>query len=106
MTDPPAGPLVLTEAEALEVLAFLVSAARTQLDEAAEYAPLRLLAAARRLADPLAERGSAPVRALADAIAAVPATATPTSDREEYTAIVDALCVAVADCLLAVEDPV
>ena len=37
--------MVLTEDEALELLAFLVTAARTQLDEAAEYGPLRLLTA-------------------------------------------------------------
>ena len=41
--------LVLSEDEALELLAFLVTAARTQVDEAPEYAPLRLLTAAQRL---------------------------------------------------------
>jgi Family of unknown function (DUF6092) len=51
-------PLVLTEDEALELLAFLVTAARTQLDEAAEYGPLRLLSAASRLADAVAGRVS------------------------------------------------
>ena len=50
--------MVLTEDEALEMLAFLVTAARTQLDEAAEYGPLRLLMAAGRLADFMAERAS------------------------------------------------
>ena len=45
-----ASAMVLTEDEALELLAFLVTAARTQLDEAAEYGPLRLLTAAGRLA--------------------------------------------------------
>jgi Family of unknown function (DUF6092) len=39
-------PMVLTEDEALELLAFLVTAARTQLDEASEYGSLRLLTAA------------------------------------------------------------
>jgi hypothetical protein len=42
--------MVLTEDEALELLAFLIAAARTQLDEAAEYGPLRMLTAAGRLA--------------------------------------------------------
>ena len=41
--------MVLTEDEALELLAFLITAARTQLDEAAEYGPLRMLTAAGRL---------------------------------------------------------
>lgn len=41
-----AAPMVLTEDEALELVAFLVTAARTQLDEASEYGSLRLLTAA------------------------------------------------------------
>jgi len=57
-------PLVLAEDEALELLAFLVTAARTQIDEAAEYAPLRLLTAAGRLAGFIAERASPDTRAL------------------------------------------
>jgi len=98
-----ADPVVLTQAQAVEALAFLVTAARTQLDEAAEYAPMRLMTAARRLADPLGRVGSEPVRALAAAIAALPATATPTADRDAYVALIDGLCVAVADCLLALD---
>ncbi len=35
----------ISEAKALEVLAYLVTAARTQLDEAAEYGPLRMMTA-------------------------------------------------------------
>ena len=42
---------VLTEDEALELLAFLVTAARTQVNEPNEYAPLRLLTAARKVGD-------------------------------------------------------
>lgn len=57
-------PLVLAEDEALELLAFLVTAARTQIDEAAEYAPLRLLTAAGRLAGFIADRASPETRAL------------------------------------------
>jgi hypothetical protein len=92
--------LVLTEADATEVLAYLITAARTQLDEAAEYAPLRLMTAARKLADRLAPRASPPLRALIIAIDALPATATPRTDRDAYTTRLDELCVAVADCLL------
>ena len=40
------------------LLAYLVTAARTQVDEAAEYAPMRLLTAARRLGAAMAERAS------------------------------------------------
>jgi hypothetical protein len=50
--------LMLTEDEALELLAYLVIAARTQPDEAAECGPLRLLAAVTRLADMTAEHAS------------------------------------------------
>ena len=57
-------PMVLTEDEALELLAFLVTAARTQLDEASEYGSLRLLTAANRLADAVADRVSPATRAL------------------------------------------
>src|SRR3954471_9290713 len=47
---------VLDEDEALELLAYLVTAARTQVDEAAEYGPLRLLTAAVRLSERIAPR--------------------------------------------------
>jgi uncharacterized protein DUF6092 len=92
---------VLTEAAALDVLAYLISAARTQLDEAAEYAPLRLMTAARKLADHLAPRATAPVQALVSALDALPPTATPTADRAAYIARLDEVCVALAECLLA-----
>jgi hypothetical protein len=57
-----AGPLVLSEDEALEIIALLVTAARTQLDESAEYAPLRMLAAVGRLAGFIAERATPETR--------------------------------------------
>ena len=44
----------LSQESALEVLAFLVTAARTQTEEAAEYAPMRLLMGARALAQGMA----------------------------------------------------
>jgi hypothetical protein len=50
---------VLDEDEALELLAYLINAARTQVEEAAEYGPLRLLTAARRLAERIAPRSKA-----------------------------------------------
>ena len=100
MSSPAGDPLVLSEAAAVEVLAYLVTAARTQLDEAAEYAPLRLMTAAQRLADGIADRASAPVRDLIAAIGTLPPTAVP-ADRDAYVDRVDQVCVAVADCLLA-----
>ena len=83
----------------MEVLAYLVTAARTQLDEAAEYAPLRLLTAAQRLAGHLEPHASAAVRPLIAALESMPPTATP-RDRDAYTAKVDEICVVLADCLL------
>ena len=42
-----------------------------------------------------------PTRELIDALLAVPPTATPGADRDRYAAILDELCTALADCLLA-----
>ena len=100
MSSPAGDPLVLSETAAVEVLAYLVTAARTQLDEAAEYAPLRLMTAAQRLADGIAGRASAPVRELVAAVGTLPPTAVP-ADRDAYVDRVDQVAVAVADCLLA-----
>ena len=91
---------VLSEAGAVELLAYLITAARTQLDEAAEYAPLRLMTAARKLADAIESRASDPVQRLIAQLDEVPLTAVPRGDREAYTERIDAMCAAVADCLL------
>src|ERR1041384_1910166 len=58
-----AATMVLSEDEAVELVAFLVTAARTQVDEAAEYGSLRLLPAAGRLADSIVDRVSPETRA-------------------------------------------
>ncbi len=93
----------VSAAAAIEVLAYLVSAARTQLDEAAEYAPMRLLTAAQRLAAALPDGSSPPVRNLVAALDSIPPTATPTADRDAYVAMVDEICTVLADCLLALD---
>jgi hypothetical protein len=87
----------------LEVLAYLITAARTQMDEAAEYGPLRLLTAANMLADRLVPSPSQPVAELRRALSRLPPTAVPRQQRETYTALLDDLCVQLADCLLARE---
>jgi Family of unknown function (DUF6092) len=96
--NPPAH-LVLTEDEAVELLAYLVTAARTQLDEAAEYGPLRLLTAARRLGEMIAPRSSQPLRDLVTGplqdLGPVPLSED--DDRGEFAAQLDTTCVAVAD---------
>jgi hypothetical protein len=93
---------VLDEDDAMELLAYLITAARTQLDEAAEYGPMRLLTAAHRLAGMIDARASAETRALLEgAVARLPLLAVPRDDRDGYTAQVDGACRAVADHLAA-----
>ena len=96
-----ASAMVLTEDEALELLAFLVTAARTQLDEAAEYGPLRMLTAAGRLADFMAGRASSGTRALlAGPLKELPDAALRAVDPTKYATQLDAVCRAVADHLV------
>lgn len=52
--------LVLTEKDALDFFAFLISAARSQLDDPASYASMRLLDAAERLREYIRSRVSTP----------------------------------------------
>jgi hypothetical protein len=47
---------IMTEDEVLELLAFLLTAAHTQVDEQPEYAPLRLLPAAQLPGEAIIER--------------------------------------------------
>ena len=53
---------VLKEDEAVELLALLITSARTQMDEPAHYAPMRLLTATERLSGMMLERASAKSR--------------------------------------------
>lgn len=93
--------MVLTEDEALDLLAFLVTAARTQLDEAAEYGSLRLLTAAGRLADAVAGRVSPATRALVTGpLRQIPDLAVRTADPEGYAAALDGVCRAVGQHLV------
>jgi len=95
-------PCVLDEDDALELLAFLVTAARTQVDEAAEYGPMRLLTAAHRLGERIGARGSAvTAAAVTAALAQMPPLAVPGEGRDEYVARLDELCRAVAAHLVA-----
>ena len=92
---------VLTEAEAIELLALLIASARIQLEEPAHYGPLRLLTATQRLSAMMLERSSDKSRAfLQDAIQRIPAMHMAMSDVESYAASLDELNRAVAKCLL------
>ncbi len=94
--------MVLTEDEALELLAFLITAARTQLDEAAEYGPLRMLTAAGRLADFIAERASPGTRGLlAGPLKELPDAALRFVDPTKYAAQLDVVCRAVGEHLVS-----
>lgn len=84
---------VLTEDEALELLAYLVTSARTQVDEAQEYGPLRLLTAARRLGEAIAARSSDATAGFVNGpLTALPELAVPKAGREEYVARLDQVC--------------
>jgi hypothetical protein len=97
--------MVLTEEEGLELLAYLVTAARTQVDEAAEYGPLRLLTAAQRLGSFMAPRASQATQALIeDSIQRMSETATRSVDPDGYLAALDAVCRALAEHLVQVFD--
>jgi hypothetical protein len=100
---PTTGPVwVLDEDEAVELLAYLITAARTQVDEAAEYGPMRLLTAAHRLAKQIAPRSSRATAAFVhDELDQVPELAVPRAGREEYVARLDELCRSLAAHLTA-----
>ena len=92
---------VLTETEAIELLALLITSARIQMEEPAHYGPLRLLTAAERLGAMTLERSSDKSRAfLQDAVERIPTMHMAMSDVENYTASLDHLSRAVASCLL------
>jgi len=94
--------LVMSEDEALELLAFLVTAARTQIDEAPEYAPMRLLTAARRLSTTIAERVSPETRQmLTESLTQIATIETPRTDPDGYREKLDTLCGALARHLVA-----
>jgi hypothetical protein len=92
---------VLDESDGVELLIYLVTAARTQVDEAAEYAPMRLLTAAGRLAEMAEPNASARLRPLlCDVRQAVSETAVQAGDPAGYVERLDALCRTVAEYLV------
>ena len=96
-----AAQLVLDEDQALELLAYLVTAARTQVDEANEYGPLRLMTAASRLAAMMRPRATEDTRPLLTGpLAGFSPTAVPRGEgRDAYVARLDGLCRDVAEHL-------
>ena len=93
--------MVLSEDEALELMAFLITAARTQVDEAAEYGSLRLLTAAGRLAEFITERVSPETgEFLRGPLKQIPDLAVRTADPAGYVAALDRVCRAVGEHLV------
>lgn len=85
--------MVLTESEALELFAFLLSSARTQLDDPATYASMRLLTAAEELRDFIRERVSPDTQALlADTDEITTRAQIYMDDTEAYATDLDQLC--------------
>ncbi|MBI1281952.1 MAG: hypothetical protein GC179_27755 [Anaerolineaceae bacterium] len=96
-----AGKLVLSEEEALELLALMITSARIQIDEPARYGPLRLLTAAERLSNFAKERASTETQPmLAALIDKIPDMAMYMSDEERYVGELDNLCRVVAQHLV------
>jgi uncharacterized protein DUF6092 len=92
---------VLAESDGVELLAYLITAARTQVDEAAEYAPMRLLTAAGRLAEMIEPNASAGLRPLLRGIRhGCSETAVQAGDPAGYVERLDALCRTVAEYLV------
>jgi hypothetical protein len=93
---------VLTEDEALELFAYLLTSARTQLDDPARYASMRLLSAAETLRDMITGRVSPEVDALFETTVGPASEAQEqVNDREVYTRSLDELCAIVARTLVA-----
>jgi hypothetical protein len=89
--------VVLDEDDAVELLAYLVTAARTQVDEAAEYASMRLLTAAGRLAGMIEPGASPGLRSFLEDIGqGFAETAVQAGDPDGYLKRLDALCRTVA----------
>jgi len=85
--------MVLTEAEALEFFAFLLASARTQLDDPALYASMRLLTAAEELREFIRERVSPETQALLTETDELTTRAQIyMSDAEAYASDLDELC--------------
>ena len=92
---------LLTEDEVIELFAFLMTSARSQLDDPCAYASMRLLTAAEALRDRVIERVGPEARELFEQTRPTSAFAqTHTNDVAVYTATLDELCAATARFLV------
>lgn len=92
---------VMTEDEAIELFAFLMTSARSQLDDPCRYASMRLLTAAEELRDRIVDRVTPAARAVLRATEPKTSFAqTHTNDLEAYTVTLDELCAETARFLV------
>jgi hypothetical protein len=85
--------LVLTEGEAVEFFAYLISAARIQVDEPSPYTSMRLLSAAEKLREYIRARVSAETGEMLNETDALTNDAQlHTADQGIYTSTLDELC--------------
>lgn len=95
-------PMVLTEEQGIELLALLITSARTQLGEPAVYGPMRLLTAAERLSGFMEARASPETqRFLKQFVAEIAGAQDQMAVIDRYTAAVDGLCRSIAGHLVA-----
>jgi hypothetical protein len=84
---------LITEEQAVELFTFLITAARTQLDDPCLYGSMRLLCAAEMLRDFMAQDASLPTRKfLAATMEKTEYAQIIMNDVEAYTAALDELC--------------
>ncbi len=93
--------MVLSEDEAIELITFLITSARTQLDDPCQYASMRLLTAAELLRDFMIKRVSPDAQKLLTAtIEKTTHAQIYVNDIETYTNTLDGLCGMVAQYLV------
>lgn len=99
-----ANAMVLSQDEALELVAFLVTGARCLMDEAIDYGPMRLLEAAERLSRYVSPRSDdAAARSLFEKLAMniPPQIGRRNADPKGYLAFIDESCRLIAGVLLS-----
>jgi hypothetical protein len=93
---------LLTEEQAIELFTFLITAARTQLDDPCSYASMRLLTAAEKLREFIRPGLSPEAQQLLDStVEKTEHAQIIMNDSERYTAALDELCELVARHLVA-----
>ncbi len=92
---------IISEDQAVELLALFVSSAQLLMNEPAHYGPLRLLTATERLSAMLLPKASPETRPFLElAIERIPQLHMQMSDVPAYTAGLEELNAAIGDCLV------